>query len=103
ALREQVAQSATVQSGSLETTFRGALEQALDKIERTMHRATARPIEMTGEATDVVLAKMFDVPDGQMTSNLDQLDVDQRRSTATIAKSVGRLKEMNGGEKPANK
>lgn len=103
ALGEQVALGAAVQSGSLETTFKGALEQALDKITRTMERATARPIEMTGEATDVLLAKMFDVPDGEMTSNLDQLDVEQRRSKATIGKSVGRLKEMNGRQKPAGK
>ncbi len=103
ALREHVAQSAAVQSGSLESTFKGALEQALDKITRTMERATARPIEMTGEATDVLLAKIFDVPDGEMTSNLDQLDVEERRSKATIGKSVGRLKEMNGRAKPAGK
>jgi hypothetical protein len=103
ALREQVAMNAAVQSGSLESTFKGALEQALDKITRTMERATARPIEMTGEATDVLLAKMFDVPDGEMTSNLDQLDVEQRTSKAKIAGSVGRLKEMNGRGKPDGK
>jgi len=102
ALRDLVAQSAAVQSGAIETTFKSAMEQAIDKIERTMQRATARPIETTGEATDVLLSKMFDVPDGEMTSNLDELDVEERRSNAKIAGSVGRLKEMNG-RKPAPK
>ncbi len=96
ALRAQVAQNAAVQSGSLESTFSGALEQALDKITRTMERATARPIETKGEATDVLLAKMFDMPDVEMTSNLDQLDVEQRTTKVKISDSVGRLKEMNG-------
>jgi hypothetical protein len=103
ALREQFAMNATVQSGSLESTFKGALEQAIDKIERTMARATAKPIETTGEATEVLLSKIFDVPDVEMTSNLDQLDVEQRTSKATIAGSIGRLKEMNGRGKPDGK
>jgi enamine deaminase RidA (YjgF/YER057c/UK114 family) len=96
ALSGQIARSAAVQSESLETNFKGALEQALDKITRTMERATARPIEMNGEATDVLVARMFDVPEHELSSNLDQLDVEQRRSKSGTAKSVGRLKAMNG-------
>jgi hypothetical protein len=103
AIRAQVAQNAAVQSGSLESTFKGALEQALDKITKTMERATARPIETSGEATDVLLAKMFDMPDVEMTSNLDQLDVEQRTTKVKISDSVGRLNEMNGRGKPGGK
>jgi hypothetical protein len=94
-LSDQIARSAAVQSHALETNFKGALEQALDKITRTMERATARPIETSGEATEVLLSKIFDGPDGEVTSNLDQLEVEARRSRDGIAKSVGRLRAMN--------
>jgi hypothetical protein len=63
-----------------------------------MQSATARPIEMTGEATEVLLSKIFDDPTNELTSNYDQLDVQQRKSTGSIAKSVGRLKEMGGSK-----
>jgi len=97
ALKDQVAQSAAVQASTLHADFKDALEHALDKIERVMRSATAKPIETTVEATDVLLAKIFDSPDSELTSNLDQLDVEQRRSTHGIEKSVGRLKKMSGG------
>ena len=77
--------------------------QSTRKITKTMERATARPIETTGEATDVLLAKMFDMPDVEMTSNLDQLDVEQRTTKAKISDSVGRLNKMNGRGKPDGK
>jgi hypothetical protein len=106
ALREHLAQNATSQSDALATGFKGALETALDKITRTMASATARPIETNVEATDVLLAKIFDARDGEVSSNLDQLDVEQRRSRRSILSSVDRLKQMsgaagNGAQKPA--
>jgi flagellar hook-basal body complex protein FliE len=97
-LGDMIAKSSTAQSDSLQSTFNQALERALDKIERTMQSATARPIEMTGEATEVLLSKIFDDPTNELTSNYDQLDVQQRKSTGSIAKSVGRLKEMGGSK-----
>jgi hypothetical protein len=97
AISDLIAQAASVQSDSLQSSFKDALERALDKIEKTMQAATAKPIDMSGEATDVLLAKIFDDPDTELTSNYDQLDVAQRRSGASIAKSVGRLKQMGGG------
>jgi hypothetical protein len=96
ALAARIDRSAAVQSDSLETNFKSALEQALDKITRTMERATARPIESNVEATEVLVARMFDVPEHEMSSNLDQLDVEQRRTKSGTAKSVDRLKAMNG-------
>lgn len=100
-LREQIAKSAAGQSEALQTSFKGALDLALDKITRTMQAATARPIEIHGEATDVLLARIFDGKEGEVTSNLDQLDVEQRRSKRSISKDVGRLKEMHRPAKVA--
>jgi hypothetical protein len=96
ALREHLAQNAAVQSDALASSFKGALEKALDKITKTMEAATARPIETTVEATDVLLAKIFDAPDVEISSNLDELDVEQRRSHRSILTSVDRLKQMSG-------
>jgi hypothetical protein len=100
ALRDEIERRATVQSGSLESTFKDALDKAIDQIERTMARATARPIETSGEATEVLLSKIFDGPDGEVTSNLDQLEVEERRSKGSISKSLDRLKRMNSPKKP---
>jgi myosin heavy subunit len=100
ALGEAVAKSSTAQSESMQAGFKEALDRALDKIEKTMQAATARPIEMTGEATDVLLSKIFDDPDSDLKSNYDQLDVTERRTAGSIANSVGRLKKMGGQPKP---
>jgi len=102
ALRAEIAQSAAVQSDSLGATFDDAIELALDKITRTMERATARPIESDGEATEALVARMFDAPDGELTSNLDQLEVEERRANGGFAKSVDRLKQMNGAATNGN-
>ncbi len=96
ALREHLAQNAAAQAGELATSFKGALEKALDKITKTMQAATARPIETNVEATDALLSKIFDAPDDEMSSNLDELDVEQRRSHRSIGTSVDRLKRMSG-------
>jgi hypothetical protein len=53
---------------------------------------------MTGEATDALLAKIFDGPSGELSSNLGELDVEVRRTKAAIARNIVRLKNMN---KPA--
>ncbi len=101
-LREHLAQNATGQAEALAASFKGSLDQALDKITKTMQAATARPIEINGEATDVLLARIFDGKDGEVTSNLDQLDVEERRSKRGISKSVGRLREMTHSAKSAS-
>ena len=99
ALRDEVARSAAVQSASLQASFKASLESALDRITRTMEAATARTIETGGEATEILVARVFDAPETEITSNLGQLEVEERRTGNGIAKSVGRLKELNGRAK----
>jgi hypothetical protein len=102
-LSERIAQHSAGQADALQSNFKGALDKALDQITRTMQSATARPIETTSEATEVLLSKIFDVPDGEMTSNLDQIEIEQVRAKGGIASSVGRLKAMGGRGKPEAK
>ncbi len=93
AMREEFAAAAAAQSGAMSDRFENALEGALDKITRTMEAATARPIEISVEATDVLLDKIFDAGDEELTSNLGQLEVEQRSGNG-IARSLGKLRAL---------
>ena len=89
------------QSESAGKGFEGALDNALDKIERTMKAATASPIDITVEATDVLLDKIFDAGDDELSTNLDQLEVEQSTSRKGIRGSLGKLRALHGRKQPA--
>ena len=95
ALSEAVSTAAAAQTDAMNTRFEGALETALDKITRTMESATARPIEISVEATDMLLDKIFDAGDDEITSNLGQLEVERRSGNGKgIANSLGKLRAL---------
>ena len=104
ALMEQLSQRETMSTQDLEERFNASLDASLDKITKTMERATAKPIDIVVEATDVLVDKLFD-GDYEMTTNLDELEVDKRTSRKGIAGSLAALRKMRGsaGKKPEEK
>lgn len=102
ALREEIAAAAAAQNAAANDGFRGALDDALDQITKVMQSATARPIDISVEATDVLLDKIFDAGDDEIRSNLDDLEVDER-SGSGIAGSLGKLRALNDPSKNGKK
>ena len=87
------------EDAAMEARFKETLDGALDKIVRTMEAATAKPIEISAEATEVLLDKILDVGHDQMSSNLDRLDVEVSESKSGIAGSLGKLRALRAGKK----
>ncbi len=100
-LGERLTASSSDAAEAQQAQFSAALEQALDKIEKTMHSATAKPIEISAEATDVLLNKIFDAGDVELRSNLDQLDVDTSKTTS-VKKNLGRLRNLRNAKAAQN-
>lgn len=76
----------------LEGRFQENLDRTLDKISKTLHAATARPLDHAIEATDILIAQVFD-DEERMESNLGRLDV-RVSSAQTVSGSLERLKRM---------
>lgn len=76
----------------LEGRFKENLDQTLDKISRTLEAATARPIDSHIEATDVLVAKVFD-DEGEMDTNLGRLDV-RVSSAEKVSDTLDRLRRL---------
>ncbi|MHC4136647.1 MAG: hypothetical protein ACYS0K_16940 [Planctomycetota bacterium] len=95
ALLEQLSQRETMSTQELEERFNASLDASLDKITKTMEAATAKPIDIVVEATDVLVDKLFD-GDYAMTTNLDELEVDKRTSRKGIAGNLAALRKMRG-------
>jgi chromosome segregation ATPase len=103
-LLSKLSERETLNSSSLEDRFNASLDASLDKITKAMELATAKPIDMVVEATDVLVDKIFDMPDSVMSSNLDELEVEQRTTKGNIAGSLQALKAMRAGAaKPKEK
>jgi chromosome segregation ATPase len=77
----------------LEHRFEAGLQKTLDKVSRTLHAATARPVDRPVEATDAMLARIFDRAD-EMDSNLSRLEVEVTTTRAGIEDSLDRLKRL---------
>lgn len=77
----------------LERSFEAGLQKTLDKVSRTLHLATARPLDRPVEATDAMLARIFDRAD-EMDSNLSRLEVEVSTTRAGIEDSLDRLKRL---------
>jgi len=100
-LLAQLAQRESVNSSAMEERFSATLDKTIDQIAKTMAAATAKPIDVAVEATDVVVDRLFDL-DGEMKTNLEQLDVEVKTSKAGIGGNLARLKAMrSGGKAPA--
>ena len=81
ALREELAVAASASADASSARFESALEGALDKITRTMESATARPIEISVEATDVLLDKISE-------GGLDSLSNEEKRRLNELSKRL---------------
>ncbi len=90
----------SVSTKDMETRFSAAMDKTLDQISRTLHAATARPLDEVVEATEVVVAKLFD-HGAEMETNLESLEVDERRSKSGIAGNLERLRAMRQNKAPA--
>jgi chromosome segregation ATPase len=82
-------------SAQIEARFQSSMDQTLDKISRTLNAATARPIDSRIEATEALVARLFD-RESEMESNLGALDVSVTTAEDGIAKSLERLRRLRG-------
>jgi hypothetical protein len=98
ALVSQLSQKQTLDTNALEAKFNQTLDASLEKFTKTVEAATAKPIDIVVEATDVLVDKIFDTPADQMSTNLDSLEVDQKKSKRGIGGSLAALRAMRGGK-----
>jgi hypothetical protein len=77
----------------LESRFEEGLRRTLDSVSKRLHLATARPLDRPVEATDAMLARIFDRAD-EMDSNLSRLEVEASTAKAGIEDSLDRLKRL---------
>ena len=90
---------ASVDSRGMEERFAGQLDDALDKISKTMEAATATPIDIVVEATDVLVDKLFDMEDAKsLSTNLDTIDVEETKTKTGIGRNLDALKRMRAGQ-----
>lgn len=101
ALMAKLAERESFSTESLEERFQATLDKSLDQISRTMAAATAKPIDIAVEATDALVAKIFDAGD-ELTTNLEDLEVEVKTSKAGIAGNLARLRALKaaGGSQP---
>jgi len=87
------------QLGERDTELEGRLnvqlDRTLEEITRSLHRATASPIEVFGEATDILVGRIFD-EEHEMTSNLDSLEVQELATKGGVENSIAQLRAARG-------
>ena len=93
ALLARLAEKETTSAARMEETFRASMSETLDKLDKTLRGATARPLDRAVEATDVVVARLFD-EDDKMESNLQRLEAKVLDAKEGIHKSLDRLREL---------
>jgi len=92
-LLERLSEREAASTERLEQRFEEGLKKTLDKVSKTLHLATARPLDRPVEATDAMLARIFDRAD-EMDSNLSRLEVEASTAKAGIEGSLDRLKRL---------
>jgi len=98
-LVSQITERDSASSQALEARFSESLDASLDKITKTMEAATARPIDVKVEATDVLIDSLFDLDDQVLSSNMDELDVDTRTaSSGGIGGHLEALRALRAGQ-----
>jgi len=96
-LVDRVAERDTRAAEELETRFRDRMEETLAEVTRALHVATARPIDTAVEATDVLIARLFDHED-ELGTNLDVLAVEEFSAGPGIADNLERLRDARAGD-----
>jgi len=92
-LRELIAAQGSTKATDLEDRFRNAMNEAVDRLGKTIRAATSKPIDNSIEATDALVARLFDSPD-EIDSNLGGLDVEVSTAEDGIGASLARLRAM---------
>jgi chromosome segregation ATPase len=80
-------------SEQFERRFEAGLQKTLESVSKTLHLATGRPLDRPVEATDAMLARIFDRAD-EMDTNLSRLEVEVSTTKADIEGSLDRLKRL---------
>ena len=93
ALMEKLSEREADTAREFDGKFEQSLDKALNQITRTMEAATARPIDVRVEATDVLVDRLFDT-DSELRSNLEHLEVEVKTSKTGIAGNLARLKAL---------
>jgi len=93
ALFEKIAEKETTSALRMEETFRASMAETLDKLDKTLRAAASRPVDRAVEATDVVVARLFDEED-KMESNLERLETKVLDAKEGIHKSLDRLRQL---------
>ncbi len=97
-LVSQISDRDSVSGDALEAKFSESLDASLDKITKAMELATAKPIDVQVEATDVLIDSLFDLGDDVMSSNMDELEVETRTSAGGgISGHLEALKALRTG------
>jgi len=92
-LREMLASQGATKATDLEERFRSAMNEAVERLGKTLQAAATRPIDNSIEATDALVARLFDRPD-ELDSNLGGLDVEVTTAGDGIGDSLARLRAM---------
>jgi hypothetical protein len=79
-------------ASELEERFNLQMERTLDEVTRALKTASAKPLDYTVEATDVLVDRVFD-QEHEMRTNLGALAVEERSSRRDIAGNLARLKK----------
>ena len=100
-LVDRMGQRDAANTAMFEDKLNAQLDSTLDKITKTMELATAKPIDVVVEATDVLVDKLFDYGSDVMSSNMEDLQVEERTTKSNIGGSLEALRAMRAGQKPA--
>jgi len=101
-LVDKMSQRDAVNTSVFEDKLNASLDASLDKITKTMELATAKPIDVVVEATDVLVAKLFDYDTDVMSSNMEDLDVEETTTKSNIAGNLEALRAMRSGQTPTH-
>jgi hypothetical protein len=92
-LRELIQAQGSSKATDLDERFKSAMNDAVDRLGKTIRAATSSPIDNSVEATDALVAGLFDNPE-DLDSNLAGLDVEVSTAEGGIGASLARLRAM---------
>jgi len=95
ALMDRLTERDASATAEMESRFRDQMEETLSNVTRALALATARPIDTTVEATDVLIERLFDHED-ELATNLDALAVEELNGGQSIADNLERLRAARG-------
>ena len=96
ALVDRIGARESERATELEERFSLQMERALDEVARTLRSATAKPVEIAVEATDVLVDRIWD-HESDMKTNLDALSVEELDSKRKISSNLARLRRAQEG------